>query len=149
MTDTPITPSMEVRAEIARAFEQLRPRMLDHAAADADLDPNSRFDEFRSEDLEQFLNAYEALFMEALEGRGTETRDLILDTALPPIVELGQTARDMARSNVISAVMLAHRLLPLVKPELRDDAARWLAAFLSTYSYEVIGRAQALEGGRA
>jgi len=138
----------QLRAEIAQAFRQLRPSMLANAERDADLDPNSRIEEFADQDLEQFLNAYEAMFMEALEGRGTATRDLILETALPPIIEFGQTSLDMVRSNVISAVMMAHRLLPLVSEERRDDAARWLAAFLSGYSYEAIGRAQALEAER-
>ncbi len=137
-----------VRAEIAQAFQQLRPVMLANAERDAELDPNSRIDEFAEQDLEQFLNAYEAMFMEALEGTGSATRDLILETALPPIIEFGQTSLDMVRSNVISAVMLSHRLLPLISEEHRDDAARWLAAFLSSYSYEAIGRAQALEAER-
>jgi hypothetical protein len=149
MSDLAIAVSDEARAEIARAFRELRPDMIENAAADRDLDPASRFDEFRAEDLEQFLNAYEAMFMEALEGQGRGTRDLILETALPPVVdEMGQTARDMVRGNVVSAVMLAHRLLPLVREDLRDDAARWLASFLSGYSHEVVGRVLALEADR-
>ena len=148
MTDLAITVSAETQQELARAFGELRPQMLANAAADADLDPQSRLDEFAEGDLEQVLNAYEAMFMEALQGRGRQTRDLILETALPPIIDLGQTALDMVRSNVISAVMLAHRLLPLVRPELRDEAARWLASFYSTYAHELTGRALTLERER-
>jgi hypothetical protein len=51
----------------------------------------------------------------------------------------------MVRSNVVSAVMMSHRLLPLVSEENREDAARWLAAFLSDYNTEAIERALALE----
>jgi hypothetical protein len=149
MSDVTIAVSDDVRAEIARAFAELRPHMIENAAADKDLDPASRFDDFRAEDLEQFLNAYEAMFMEALEGRGRVPRDLYLETPLPPeIEEQGQTAADMVRGNVVSAVMLAHRLLPLVREDLRDDAARWLASFLSGYSHEVVGRALAIEAGK-
>lgn len=134
---------------IARAFRELRPTMIANARADADLDPNSRVDDFSEGDLEQFLNAYEALFMESLEGTGRTTRAFILDTALPPVIALGQTTLDLVRSNVLSAVMTSHRLLPLIEPELRDDAARWLAAFHSGYAYDVAERALALESGRS
>jgi len=138
----------EARAEIADAFRQLRPSMIANAERDADLDPNSRLGDFSEQDLEQFLNAYEAMFMEALEGTGRATRDLILETALPPIIEFGQTSLDMVRSNVISAVMMTYRMLPLISDEHREEAARWLAAFHSGYSYELIERAQAVEAER-
>lgn len=134
-----------LRAELGNAFQQLRPQMVENAFKDADLDPNNTIDEFSRADLEQFANAYEAMFMEALEGEGAQTRQFIFDTALPPMIERGQSALDMIRSNVSSAVMSAHRLLPLVAPELRDDAARWLAVFHATYTREIAERALALE----
>jgi hypothetical protein len=144
----PIDFDETVRADVLRAFEQLRPRMLDDARRDADLDPTSRIDEFPDSDLEQFLNAYEKLLREALTDGGREVRELILETALPPVLELGQSVADMVRGNVISAVMLAHRLLPLVPEERRDEAARCLAAFLADYHYDVIDRVLALEADR-
>ena len=149
MTDVAIDVGPEVREAIARAFGELRPRMIEHAAADADLDPQSRFDEFDRGALEQFLNAYEAMFMEALEGRGRGTRDFILEPALPPFIAMGQTTLDLVRSNAISSIMLTHRLLPLVPEDLRDEAARWLASFYSTYTHEIAGRALVLERDRA
>ena len=136
-----------VRADLLRAFEQYRPQMVADARRDAELDPASRVGEFSDADLEQFLNAYEALLREALTDGGRQTRDLILDTALPPILELGQTVPDMARSNVISSVMLTHRLLPLVSDEHREEALRCLAAFLSDYHSDVIARAIELRAG--
>jgi hypothetical protein len=147
-SDEPSGAGPEARAEIGRAFADLRPQMIANARADADLDPSSRASEFSDEDLEQIINAYDALFREALEGSGRETRELIFETALPPIVEMGQTAGDFIRGNVISAVMMTHRLLPLVSPERRHEAARWLAAFHSSYACELLERVQALEGGR-
>jgi hypothetical protein len=141
-------PDALVREELSRAFGELRPQMIAFARQDADLDPKSRVGEFGDEDIEQFLNAWEALFREALDGQGREKRDLILETALPPVMELGQTALDIARSNTISAVMTTHRLLARVAGEHRDEAARWLARFFSDYGREVVGRALALEQER-
>jgi hypothetical protein len=135
----------DLRAEIARAFRELRPAMIADARKDADLDPASRMSEFRDEDLEQFANAYEAMFMEALDGTGRQTRDFVLDTALPPVLESGGSVLDLIRGNVVSAVMLTHRLLPLIAPEHRDGAARWLAAFQSSYTYEMAERGLAHE----
>ena len=140
--------SAEVKAEIGRAFGELRPQMVADARADADLDPASRASEFSDADLEQIINAYEALFTEALEGPGRETRELIFETALPPIVEMGQSATDFMRGNVISAVMMTHRLLPLIAAEHREGAARWLAVFHSTYACELLDRVQTLEAER-
>jgi hypothetical protein len=136
-------------AELSEAFNRLRPQMVELARRDADLDPNSRIDEFSDADIEQIFNAYAALFQEAIDGSGRQTRELVLQTALPPIVEFGQTSLDMVRSNMISAVMLTHRLLPQVSEERREDAARWLAAFYGDYCSEVIERVLALEADRS
>lgn len=138
-----------VRREIARAFRELRPRMIANAHDDADLDPASMISEFTESELEQFVNAYEALFMEALEGGEHSTRAFILETALPPILEQGQTALTMIRSNVISAVMMTYRLLPLVEADVRHEAARWLAAFHSGYTHDLAERALELEAKRS
>jgi hypothetical protein len=118
--------------------------MIANARKDKDLDPDSRVDEFCDRDLEQFLNAYEALFLEAVEGATHETRDLILDTALPPILESASSPLTLIRSNVLSAVLLTHRLVPLVREDLRDEAARWLAWFYAGYVEETARRAMAL-----
>ena len=136
----------DVRQELLRAFQEMRPEMLENARRDADLDPKSRADEFSDAEIEQILNAYAALITEALTGSGRETRDLVMETALPPIVRsLKQTTADLVRSNTISAVMLAHRLLPRVRAEHRDDAARWLAAFYGGYACELVERVEHLQ----
>ena len=147
MTVTP-PPETAVRDALARAFAEVRPQMVQFAREDADLDPNRRADDFSDADIEQFLNAWEALFLEALEGTGRAKRDLILETALPPVLELGGGAADLVRGNVVSAVMTTHRLLARVADGQRDEAARWLARFFSGYAREVAERAIALERER-
>ena len=140
--------SDELRTELKRAFTELRPRMIENAHRDADLDPDSRIDDFSDADLEQFLNAYQALFFEAVDGQSRATRDLVLDTALPPVLESSGSPLTLVRSNVISAVMLTHRLVPIVRPELRDEAARWMAWFYSGYTEELTERALRIVGER-
>jgi hypothetical protein len=146
----PDTGSHDVREDILRAFRDLRPDMVAFARRDADLDPQSRADEFSDADIEQVLNAWEGLIVEALTGTGRTTRDLVLDTALEPIVRsLKQTTADMVRSNTISAVMLTHRVLSKIPDEQREQAARWLAAFYGDYAHELVERVQALEDERS
>ena len=148
MAQPPGAPSEDVRAELKRAFAELRPRFGELAQANAAVDPEPLVDELGDEEIAQFINAYEALFNEALDGTGREVRDLVFDTALEPIMAMGQTALSMIRSNVISAVTLTHRLLPLVREDVRDDAAMWLAGYLSQYTYELAERALAIEARR-
>ena len=149
MSTDPTEADDAVRAEIERAFAQVCPRMVEYARKDADLDPSSRVDEFGDEEIQQFVNAFQALFSEALAGPERHTRELIFDTALAPIAELGLTPADMIRGNMISAVMLTHRLLPLVADEHREAAARWLAAFHSGYAYDLLVRLQKLGGAQS
>lgn len=132
--------TQDARDELRRAFGELRPHIIANARRDADLDPDSQIGDFSDGDLEQFVNAYEALLHEALDGKGHETRDLILETALPPVLAKTGTVLTLVRSNVISAVMLSHRLLPLVRADVRDEAARWLAWFYSGYVEELTRR---------
>lgn len=140
-------PSDEVLEEIRRAFRELRPRMIEFADENARLNPRSLRDQLSDEEVEQFINAYESLFMEALDG-GHKVRDMILDTALEPIMATGQTALDFVRSNILSAVLMAHRLLPLVREDLRDDAARWLAVFQAEYAHDSARKAMEIEARR-
>jgi hypothetical protein len=140
--------SDETRAEIARAFRELRPRLPEIAEQNALLDPVGADQDLAPEAIEQFINAYEALFLEALEGRGHATRDLIFDTALQPIMDRGRTALGMLRGNVVSAVTLTSQLLPLVREDLRREATLWLAGFYADYTCELAERALAIETGR-
>jgi hypothetical protein len=141
-------PSQDVRDELTRAFAELRPRMRELAEANASVDPKPRLDEFSDADIEQFVNAYEAMFLEALQGESRQVRELVFDTALEPMMASGQTALDMLRSNVISSVTMSHRLLRAVREDVREDAVLWLAGFYSSYTAELAERALAIEAGR-
>ena len=139
--------SDELRAELKRAFGELRPHMVQNARLDADLDPDSRIGEFSEADLEQFYNAYQAMLFEAIDGKSRETRDLVLETALPPLLATGGGAMHLVRSSVLSGFMLGQRLVPLVREDLRHEAARWLAWFYSGYIEELVERTLEIEAG--
>src|SRR3712207_4672806 len=123
--------------------------MREIAEANARIDPDSQLERFSDEDIEQIVNAYEALFLESLHDTGRTMRDLVFDTALKPVLdETGQTALGVIRSQVISAVTMSHRLVPMVSEDLREEAVFWLAGFYSQYTYEIAQRVMALEAGR-
>ena len=92
---------------------------------------------------EQFLRAFEALMREALEG-GRDQRDLVMDAAIPALVEHGMTTAELVNSHTAFFVALAPPLVEAVEPAgLRDEAALWLAAYAGDYTREVAERAEA------
>ena len=138
----PLSPAREALLE---ALDRLRPELYDLSQQTSPFTPESNPEDFEREEIEQFLNAYEALVREALTGQGRATRDLIFDTALPAIfAEVGQPVGAMVSSSVALTVVVAHRLLADVPAELRDEAALWLSEFYSGYTRELFERYAAL-----
>jgi hypothetical protein len=134
------TPTGAAPAELVQAFRDLRPQLYDISQETSRLTPESNPEDYSREAIEQFLNAYEALVLEALEGRGRSRRDLIFDTALPVVVAEGQPVGAMVQSGVALAVTLTHLLLARVPEHVRDESAAWLAAFFSAYTRETLER---------
>jgi len=93
---------------------------------------------------EQFLNAFQALLIEALEG-GTEQRRLIMDTAIPALVADGTRHPTMLQGHVAYFVALTPRLVEGVPAEQRTEALAWLARYFGAYAREVSDRTLAAE----
>jgi len=89
MSDGP--PSGAAPESLVEAFKAIRSELYAISERTSQITPESNPEDYSRGDIEQFLNAYEALVLEAMEGRGRETRDLIFDTALPGIVAEGHT----------------------------------------------------------
>ena len=141
------TPDTPAPAALQDAFKALRPELYAISDQTSDMTPESNPEDYSREDIEQFLNAYEALVLEAMEGRGRQTRDLIFETALPGIVAEGHSVGELVQSGVAMSIMLTHRLLEQVPAEERDAAAAWLAAFYSGYTRETVERVLELGAG--
>ena len=128
------------RAALLRAFTEVRPE-LDTVIADmaAQL-PQEELEDYDPEVAGQFLNAFETLVVEALEGAGDEKRRFIFDTAIPAMVAQGQTAVDFARGHTTFFVALGHRILERVARDECPGAELWLSRFLGDYCAEVVER---------
>lgn len=138
------------REALLDALDRLRPELYDLSQQTSRFTPESNPEDYEREEIEQFLNAYEALVREALAGQGRATRDLIFDTALPAIFEeVGQPVGAMVQSSVALTVVVTHRLLADVPGEVRDEAALWLSEFYSGYTRELLERYLALSEGRS
>lgn len=83
--------------------------------------------------LEQLVRALVAMLLEGLEGR-TETRDFVIETALPAYVEAGESASSIAGASVRFAVQLADLLASRVSAENRAAAIEWTADYYATYT---------------
>ena len=119
-----------VGEEIGGLVDRMEQRL---DAADApETDPKAR---------DQFLRAFLALLREGIEG-GSEQRELVMTTAVPALVQAGQTPEDLVRSHVAFFMALSPLMLAHVPPELRDDASLWLADYAAGYTCEVMSIAQ-------
>ena len=97
------------------------------------------------DDLNQLLNGFEALMLEALEERGDETRRLFLETAVPALVAGGQTPASLVHGAAAFSVLLATEIVPLVSEEHRGETAGWLAGFLGAYCRDLVEAATVAE----
>jgi hypothetical protein len=133
--DTPI------RGTLLRAFNEVRPGLDDVVASMVAQIPEEELADYDPDSVGQFLNALEALVVEALEDSGDEKRRFIFDTAIPAMVAQGQTAVDMARGHTTFFVALGHRVLERISPDECPGAEAWLSRFLGDYCAEVVERA--------
>src|SRR5687767_7822752 len=82
------------------------------------------------EETDQFLNAFERLLAEALEGDRRDTRDFLFDTAIPALMASGTSPYALLGGQVTFFVVLTNHLLCAVPAGLREEATFWLAGFL-------------------
>ena len=86
-------------------------------------------------DLEQLMNGFESLLLEALEERGTEARDLFIETTVPGVIAAGlRTPDQLAGGTAAWGVLLSTALLSRLPDDQRQPAAVWLAGFFGDYA---------------
>ena len=138
----------DVTAALLESVRVAREDMRAIARSMADATPAAERRETDEAANEQFLNAFEALLVEALEG-GTEQRTFIMDTAIPALVADGITTSEMLQGHVAYFVALTPRLADGVPAEQRQDAITWLARYFALYACEVTERSLAAEREQA
>ncbi len=132
-----MSPDTPIRNALMEAFTAIRPDLdavVERMAAAA---PEEERNDYSPETTGQFLNAFEALMLEALEAAGDEKRRFILDTAVPALVAQGSTPSDLMRGHVAFFAVLAHRMLERVPAEQCANAEVWLSRFMGDYCAEV------------
>lgn len=87
---------------------------------------------------EQMLHGVVAILEEALRGESSEFRKMFLETALPAVVEAGQTSwADMLQNGLPCWGVLLGRLLILVKEPHRDAALSHLSRVMGEWWRDV------------
>ena len=120
--------------EIRRLLHDEREQLL--ALADRVSATTQRYSD---EELHQLLNGFEAMVVEALEGRGTQTRDLFVETAIPAVLAAGESPSGLVHNTVGFAILLTTHLLDSLPPEHRTEAGDWLAHFFADYCARLTG----------
>ena len=93
------------------------------------------------DELDQLVRATIAILLEGLEG-GTETRNFVIETAVPAFVAQGETPATLAATSVTFAVMLSGLLSSKVSEKHRAETQAWIATFYGAYVRDVIQAAE-------
>lgn len=108
-----------------------------------DIDADSpRWDEATNE---QFVHGFAAIVREALAGDSREARDLYTASAAAVLAAEGRAPSDLARSLVVFGSLLGVEVAVTADPEVRTEAAQWLALFVGTWTEELL---EAMEEAR-
>ncbi len=132
---------MGARDDLLQLLES-DPEMLRGAAARsrALTDPEGRYTD---EDIDQIVHAFGSALREGLRDEGTAARDLLIEGAVPAVLEQGETAASLARSAAIFGVLLAGDAAALLPEGSREEAVGWLAAFFGDWASDVVTAAGA------
>ncbi len=120
-----------VSGELPELAGRLEDR-LDVPQPEGEQDPRAR---------DQFMRAFIALLREGIEG-GREQRELVMSTAVPALVQAGQSPTDLVHSHVAFFMILGPRLIEHMPEDLRDEGSLWLACYAAEYTREVLQIAQ-------
>ena len=127
-------------AALADAFATRRDLLL--ARARQVLDAAGSSAKWTDEDLGQLLNAFTAMVREALERGESQTRELLLETAIPAAIAQGETSASLVKANVMFATLIATEVVADLPEDQREDALVWLAGFFGEYVCEMLEAAE-------
>jgi hypothetical protein len=126
----------EVHDAIRQAVDEVCERFGEIADTVADPAAPTELSPAEQQARDQFLHAFAALLREGLQG-GREQRDLVMSTAVPALLDNGQSTLDLVRGHVAFYMALSPHLLAAVPEHLREDASTWLATYAADYTAEV------------
>ena len=141
--------SPETREVLLVALRDIRPELSTISERLVAAMPTAERTEFDPGMREQFLNALEAVMLEALEGTSTETRSFIFEVAIPAMVDQGRTAMSLLEGHVALFILLTGQLVAEVPGERRAAAEAWLAVYFAGFVRELTEVAQRTEAGNA
>lgn len=122
--------------ELLNAIEQRRAELIQTLGfTHSNPEPGARV--YEHADIEQMVNGFLALLVEALEERPPEVRTFFLQTAMPALRDSGTTLHTMMRGSVQALMIMSITLTQHVSPEVRDEARGWLSSFTGAYVAEM------------
>jgi hypothetical protein len=77
------------------------------------------------------------VLVEALEGRRPETRTFFLETVIPGLLQSGMELGAVVHTTATWSMLVLDHVTPLLPPEVRGEAARWLAVFLGAWTADI------------
>ena len=83
------------------------------------------------------------MVMDQLEGRGDETRTILLDTLIAGFIQNGDPVYNVVQWNATYMTLIAAELIPLLPENVRAAGADWFAHYAGNYVADVAQAASA------
>ncbi len=125
---------MRHASELAEVIAQRRGPFLKQIIDDTQKTPPPPGQEpYPPEAIEQFVNGFFNVILEALEGRSQETRQFVMTTMFPAMRDSGTAADLMIGGSARVLIALAIDIVDGIKPEHRSEARGWICQVLGDY----------------
>jgi hypothetical protein len=85
----------------------------------------------------QIVDGMLGVFVEGLEGQGTEVRSFVLATLVPSVLEDRDTPESLVTKSIRFIMLIVCDAIEQVPAENREAAVQWLVRFSSDYLAEV------------
>jgi hypothetical protein len=89
-------------------------------------------------EVDQMVRGFITMLLEQLEGRGDDTRALIVETLITGFIQSGDPIYKVVQWNATYMTLLAAELIPLLPEDVRAEGASWFAHFSGIYIADVV-----------
>jgi hypothetical protein len=93
--------------------------------------------ELTDQDRKQIVDGFLAVLTEALEDRGSDTRNFFLSTVIPGLVNSGEDISMIIQQTVSWSLHVTADVGRCLSDENRQEGVAWIAQFLATYTGDV------------
>jgi hypothetical protein len=92
---------------------------------------------YAREEIAQMVRGFITMLVEQLEGGGTDTREILLETLIGGFIQSGDPVAKVVQWNATYMTLLTAELIPLLPENVRAQGANWFAHYAGLYVADV------------